>query len=52
VDKVEVSFVGNTGEKPTRRYLEAVIDYLELVKKRISKQEPARLSDLEVEGEA
>jgi hypothetical protein len=33
-DKVDVTFAGNPGKKPTRRDLEAVIDYLELVKKR------------------
>jgi hypothetical protein len=33
-EKVEVVFIGNTGKKPTRRDLEAVIDHLELIKKR------------------
>ena len=48
-DKVEVSFVGNTGKKPTRRDLEAVIDYLQLIMKRTPEVEPSRLRDLETE---
>jgi len=33
-ERLEVVFVGNTGKRPTRRDLEAAIDYLELIKKR------------------
>jgi hypothetical protein len=33
-EKVEVTFVGNPGKRPTRRDLEALIEYLELIKKR------------------
>ena len=33
-EKVELVFIGNKGKKPSRRDLEALIDYLELVKKR------------------
>src|SRR5262249_25363683 len=40
-EKVEVTFVGNPGKRPTRRDLEAVIDYLELVKKRTPQIEPS-----------
>lgn len=42
-DKVEVNFVGNVGKKSTRRDLEAVIDYLGLIKKRTPEPEPAGL---------
>jgi hypothetical protein len=34
-ERLEVTFVGASGKKPTRRDLEAAIDYLELIKKRI-----------------
>ncbi|HEY6241149.1 MAG TPA: hypothetical protein VIW78_09945 [Burkholderiales bacterium] len=33
-DKVDVTFAGNPGKKPTRRDLDALIDYLELIRKR------------------
>lgn len=33
-EKVEVAFIGSPGKKPSQRDLEAVIDYLELVRKR------------------
>jgi hypothetical protein len=33
-ERLEVVFVGSTGKRPTRRDLEAAIDYLELIKKR------------------
>jgi hypothetical protein len=33
-EKVEVTFIGNPGKRPTRRDLEAVIEYLEVMKKR------------------
>jgi hypothetical protein len=39
-DKVDVTFAGNPGKKPTRRDLEALIDYLELIKKRTPEPEP------------
>lgn len=39
-ERLEVTFVGTSGKKPTRRDVEGAIDYLELLKKRTPEPEP------------